>query len=80
MDGTLKLWTFRAMLVLVDVGFFFTRVRQWWLARRLPAPFAPGPAMRPPSREGFEDILQRQVQTLAREEFGLTLDDSAFVG
>ncbi|WAQ93364.1 hypothetical protein PtA15_18A424 [Puccinia triticina] len=60
MDGTLKLWTFRAMLVLVDVGFFFTRVRQ--------------------CREGFEDILQRQVQTLAREEFGLTLDDSAFVG
>lgn len=30
--------------------------------------------------EGFEDILQRQIEHLAKEEFGITLDDTAFMG
>lgn len=41
---------FRFTLLLIDVGFALTQVRQWALAR-----------MGTTTGEGFEDILQRQV-------------------
>ncbi|PLW34527.1 hypothetical protein PCANC_19231 [Puccinia coronata f. sp. avenae] len=80
-DGVVKLWKFRAMLMLVDVGFFLTQVRQWWLVRfvRRPSDQAGRPRRTSP-REGFEDLLQRQLEDMAKEEFGVSLDDSAFMG
>ncbi|KAH9824856.1 ABC1 family-domain-containing protein [Melampsora americana] len=65
-----RLWTFQIALVFVDLGFLFTRIRQWWLRD-----------VRGKRRgEGFEDLLQRQIETLAKEEFGITLDEKAFMG
>lgn len=79
-----KLWKFRTMLVLVDVGFFLTQVRQWWivhLGRSAAASGGGGAASSlHTAREGFEDLLQRQLQDMAKEEFGVSLDDSAFMG
>ncbi|EGF99410.1 uncharacterized protein MELLADRAFT_94662 [Melampsora larici-populina 98AG31] len=65
-----RVWTFQITLVFVDLGFLLTRIRQWWLrdvrGKR--------------KREGFEDLLQRKIEILAKEEFGITLDDKAFMG
>lgn len=71
-DNLIKVWTFRSVLMLVDFGFFLTQVRQWWLKDSRHQKARRG--------EGFEDLLQRQLENLAKEEFGVTLDDTAFMG
>lgn len=63
-----KLWTFQVVLFFIDVGFVLTKVRQVWLR-----------VVRG-REEGFEDLLQQQVNQMAREEFGMELDDNAFAG
>lgn len=64
-----RLVLFKVVLVFVDIGFAFTQVRQY-----LYKVFGSN------RKEGFEDILQRQVTELARDELGVELDDSAFSG
>lgn len=56
-----KLWTFQIVLVFIDIGFILTKVRQYWLK-----------AFKGRD-EGFEDLLQRQMSQMAREEFGMEL-------
>lgn len=31
-------------------------------------------------QEGFEDLLQKQIETMARNELGVEIDDKAFMG
>ncbi|KAG0144455.1 hypothetical protein CROQUDRAFT_660017 [Cronartium quercuum f. sp. fusiforme G11] len=63
-------WTFRLALIFVDLGFFLSQIRQWWL----------NDVRGDKGGQGFEDLLQRQIENLAKEEFGITLDDTAFMG
>ncbi|KAM0752758.1 ABC1-domain-containing protein [Meredithblackwellia eburnea MCA 4105] len=65
----MRLVVFRTVLLAVDVGFWVTRWRQWLLERVWGR-----------NNEGFEDVLQRQVSEMARNEYGIELDDQAFAG
>ncbi|GAA6064589.1 hypothetical protein JCM10212_003765 [Sporobolomyces blumeae] len=65
---TFRLVIFRVVLFAVDVGFQFTRLRSWVMEK-----------MGSKGR-GLEDILQAQVTEMARNEFGVELDDAAFAG
>ncbi|KNF03178.1 Atypical/ABC1 protein kinase [Puccinia striiformis f. sp. tritici PST-78] len=75
-EGIVKLWKFRTILILVDIGFFFTQVKHSIDDHQLYMSDSGGSL----NQEGFEDILQRQLENLAKEEFGVALDDSAFMG
>ncbi|GAA6013806.1 hypothetical protein JCM10207_008198 [Rhodosporidiobolus poonsookiae] len=68
LSETFRLAVFRVVLFAVDVGFLFTRLRAWFMER-----FGQ-------KGEGLEDLLQRQVTDMARQEFGVELDDAAFAG
>jgi aarF domain-containing kinase len=63
-----KIWTFKIVLIFIDFGFIVSKIRQVWLR------LVKG------KEEGFEDLLQQQVSQMAKEEFGMELDDSAFAG
>lgn len=65
-----QLLIFQVALFAIDLGFVITQIRQWVLKK----------AGGKKEGEGFEDILQRQVSAMAREEFGVELDESAFTG
>lgn len=65
-----QLLIFQVALFAIDLGFIITQVRQWVITKT-------GGRK---EGEGFEDILQRQVSAMAREEFGVELDESAFQG
>ncbi|EIW66956.1 hypothetical protein TREMEDRAFT_34176 [Tremella mesenterica DSM 1558] len=57
---------FTFTLSLVDLAFWFTRAKQRF------SPWSNG--------EGWEDRLQAQLGTMAREEFGIEIDDTVFIG
>ncbi|GAA5874335.1 hypothetical protein JCM16303_005815 [Sporobolomyces ruberrimus] len=65
---TFRLVIFRVVLFAVDVGFQITRLRSWFTEKM------------GGKGEGLEDLLQRQVTDMARNEFGVELDDAAFSG
>ncbi|GAA5898139.1 hypothetical protein JCM6882_003335 [Rhodosporidiobolus microsporus] len=65
---TFRLAVFRMVLLAVDVSFVITRIRAWLME------------LAGKKGEGLEDLLQRQVTDMARAEFGVELDDNAFVG
>lgn len=60
---------FRVTLFAIDLGFALNRVRAFVLL-----------TLGGKKEEGFEDVLQRQVSSMARDELGIELDDSAFQG
>lgn len=62
---------FHFALFAIDVGFMLTRFRSFVLET-----CSSGGA----KREGFEDLLQRQVSAMARDELGIELGDEAFQG
>ncbi|GAA5840258.1 hypothetical protein JCM9279_002327 [Rhodotorula babjevae] len=64
----LRLVIFRVVLVFVDVGFVLARVRAWVQERM------------GNKGERMEDLLEKQVTEMARQEFGVELDDKAFAG
>lgn len=55
----ISLLVFRLALSIVDLGFWFTRLRQWLYA---------------PSW-GFEDTLDKQFRDMARNELGVEIGD-----
>ncbi|ORY29120.1 putative mitochondrion protein [Naematelia encephala] len=55
---------FNVTLAVIDVAFLFTRLKQWLV----------------PARQGWEDKLQKQFESMAKEEFGIEIDDRAFLG
>ncbi|GAA5902400.1 hypothetical protein JCM5296_003131 [Sporobolomyces johnsonii] len=63
-----RLIIFQVVLFAVDLGFLFTRMRAWVMEKM------------GKKGEGLEDLLQRQVSDMARQEFGVELDDAAFQG
>lgn len=63
-----RLLLFRVVLFAIDIGFALTQARRWVLANVFGR-----------KADGFEDILQRQVQELA-SDYGVELDDEAFAG
>lgn len=56
---------FRVTLGFVDLAFWFNKVIGWWKSR------ADG---------GWEDRLQKQFEAMAKEEFGIEIDDTVFLG
>ncbi|ORY56562.1 ABC1 family-domain-containing protein [Leucosporidium creatinivorum] len=64
-----RLLIFRVVLLVVDVGFAITQARQWLFK-----------VFGSKRQEDFETILQRQVSELAKNEFGVDIDESAFTG
>ncbi|KAH7343966.1 putative mitochondrion protein [Rhizoctonia solani] len=62
--AVVSLVLFRLALSLVDLGFWFTRIRQWLY----------GPSW------GFEDVLDQQFRDMARSELGVEIGDDAFNG
>ncbi|BGP24726.1 hypothetical protein JCM10295v2_003645 [Rhodotorula toruloides] len=64
----LRLVVFRVVLVFIDIGFLITRVRAWWMETM------------GKKGEGLEDLLQKQVTDMAREEFGVEIGEEAFQG
>ncbi|BGP16304.1 hypothetical protein JCM10213_006461 [Rhodosporidiobolus nylandii] len=63
-----RLAVFQVVLLAVDVGFLFTRLRAWFME------------LGGKKGQGMEDLLQKQVTDMARQEFGVELDDAAFAG
>ncbi|GFZ51505.1 hypothetical protein JCM24511_09272 [Saitozyma sp. JCM 24511] len=57
---------FRLTLAIIDLAFWATRIKQ----RLLP----------PKKGSGWEDKLQQQFEDMAREEFGIEIDDTVFLG
>lgn len=55
---------FRITLGFVDIAFFFNRVKEWFS----------------PAQKGWEDRLQKQFEQMAKEEFGIEIDDTVFLG
>ena len=60
---------FRVVLFVVDIGFALTQARQWLFQ-----------VFGSKRKEDFESILQRQVTEMAKNEFGVDIDESAFTG
>ena len=52
----------------IDAGFLITQARQWVLS------------FFGYKHEGFEDLLQKQIQAMAKNDLGVDLDDSSFAG
>lgn len=55
---------FRITLGFVDLAFFWNQVLSY---------FTPG-------QKGWEDKLQKQFEAMAKEEFGIEIDDTVFLG
>ncbi|SCV72202.1 BQ2448_4896 [Microbotryum intermedium] len=66
---TFRSLIFRVVLLFVDVGFALTQARQWFFK-----------VVMKKDDEGFEDLLQRQISKMAKDEFGVDLDEEAFAG
>lgn len=62
---------FTVALFAIDVTFALNQFRSWVLAGLLRGG---------KKGEGFEDVLQRQVSNMAREEFGVEIGEEAFNG
>jgi len=63
-----NVWVFRSFLLIIDAGFLLTKARQAILA------------LFGYKHEGFEDLLQKQITAMARDDLGVELDDAAFEG
>lgn len=61
----LNYWRFLFTLWVIDLGFYFIRLRQWFTGR---------------TEDGFENILERQIKESAEKQFGIHLNDAAFQG
>ncbi|WWC64250.1 uncharacterized protein I303_106859 [Kwoniella dejecticola CBS 10117] len=61
----LDAFVFRVTLGIVDLVFWFTLQKQRFL---------------PKEKGGWEDKLQKQFEAMAKEEFGIEIDDTVFLG
>lgn len=61
----LREWVFKTTLLVVDLGFVVFKIRQLWYRWALG------------KEEGFEDLVQRQVQGMAKQEFGVDVSPRA---
>jgi len=55
---------FKLALLALDATFLGARLRQWWNS----------------GKEGWEDQLQHQFEKMAKDEFGIELQDDVFLG
>lgn len=74
--------TFRLTVAAVDVAFRVTQIRQCVSSRaRLFRARADQIGFVPKNKkQGWEDKLQKQFESMAKEEFGIELDDTVFLG
>lgn len=68
LSETRKIWTLKIVLVFIDFGFVLSKVRQWYIR------VVTG------REEGFEDLLQASIAKMAKDEYGVEIDDRAFAG
>ena len=68
LSETRKIWTLKIVLVFIDFGFVISKVRQWYIR------VVTG------REEGFEDLLQASIAKMAKDEYGVEIDDRAFAG
>ncbi|RSH78956.1 uncharacterized protein EHS24_001879 [Apiotrichum porosum] len=61
----LQMVVFRFTLWVIDVAFWWTKLKQRWGSS---------------DALGWEDRLQKQMESLARDEFGIEIDDTVFLG
>lgn len=71
---------FRLTLGFVDLAFWLQQLKQrelypLWLVADMSSGFLPKD-----KREGWEDKLQHQFEQMAKEEFGVEIDDKVFLG
>ena len=67
---------FRLTLGFVDIVFWISRLKQ----RRSSQRILLIPGFIPRHKQGWEDQLQQQFEAMAKEEFGIEIDDEVFLG
>ncbi|TKY84901.1 hypothetical protein EX895_005981 [Sporisorium graminicola] len=70
---------FRTTLLVLDMAFIGSGVSHW-LRYFFRAPVSALMGRRDPNAGGFEDDLEQSMRQMARDEFGVELDEGAFVG
>ncbi|CBQ70632.1 conserved hypothetical protein [Sporisorium reilianum SRZ2] len=70
---------FRTTLLLLDLAFIGSGVSHW-LRYFFRAPVSALLGKSDPKAGGFEDDLEQSMRQMARDEFGVELDEGAFVG
>ncbi|EPQ30183.1 uncharacterized protein PFL1_02299 [Pseudozyma flocculosa PF-1] len=70
---------FRSTLLVLDLAFWASGLRYWikFLVRH---PIKAVSGSRDDEEGGFEDDLERQMRKMAKDEFGVELDEGAFIG
>ncbi|EJU01669.1 ABC1-domain-containing protein [Dacryopinax primogenitus] len=61
---TLQVWMFGVTVFVIDLTFWVTRIRQWFSR----------------DNDGFEELLQKQLTGMAKDDLGIDLDQDAFAG
>ncbi|KAJ9118281.1 hypothetical protein QFC22_004192 [Naganishia vaughanmartiniae] len=61
-------FVFRLALLVLDANFWGTRFKQWWYSNE------------GKGKKGWEDQLQAQFEKMAKDEFGIELQDDVFFG
>ncbi|GAC97021.1 potential mitochondrial chaperonin [Pseudozyma hubeiensis SY62] len=70
---------FRTTLLVLDMAFIGSGISHWFkFFFRAPASALLGRS--DPNKGGFEDDLEQSMRQMARDEFGVELDEGAFVG
>ncbi|PWZ03230.1 ABC1-domain-containing protein [Testicularia cyperi] len=70
---------FRSTLLVLDVAFIGSGISHW-LSYLFRAPVSALLGRSDPNKGGFEDDLEQSMRKMARDEFGVELDEGAFVG
>ncbi|SOV06695.1 uncharacterized protein UDID_01847 [Ustilago sp. UG-2017a] len=70
---------FRTTLLVLDLAFVGSGLSHW-LRYLFRAPVSALMGKSDPKRGGFEDDLEQSMRQMARDEFGVELDEGAFVG
>ncbi|SPO21655.1 uncharacterized protein UTRI_01137_B [Ustilago trichophora] len=70
---------FRTTLLVLDMAFVGSGVSHW-LRYLFRSPISALMGKSDPNAGGFEDDLEQSMRQMARDEFGVELDESAFVG
>lgn len=70
---------FRSTLLVLDLAFIGSAISHWlsYFAR---APASALMGKTDPNKRGFEDDLEQSIRQMARDEFGVQLDEGAFLG
>ncbi|KAN0060806.1 hypothetical protein ACQY0O_007465 [Thecaphora frezii] len=75
----LEFLRFRSTLLLLDIAFWASGFSHWMLFL-LRHPLMVVKGQRDAQQRGFEDDLEKSMRKMAKDEFGVELDEGAFIG